>query len=99
MLLHVSTPNVSSSGSFLHTLPNYISTTAALAKINEVFKALKLSNVIKWLLLHAVCMVAVCTVCNKIIQSVQNNNHFIMLDSFNVLNILLILTIAAIVLT
>ena len=45
------------------TLPNYISTIAALVKINEVFKTLKLSNVIKWLLLHEVCMVAVFTGC------------------------------------
>ena len=32
------------------TLPNYISTIAALVKINKAFKTLKLPNVIKWLL-------------------------------------------------
>ena len=47
------------------TLPNYISTIAALIKINQVFKTLKLSNVIKWLLLHEVCVVAVYTICHK----------------------------------
>ena len=45
------------------TLLNYISTIAAFAKINKFFKTLKLPNVIKRLLLHAVCMVAVYTVC------------------------------------
>ena len=44
------------------TLLNYISTIAALVKINKDFKTLKLSNVIK---LHEVYMVAVYTVCNK----------------------------------
>ena len=47
------------------TLPNYISIIAALAKMNKVFKTFKLPNVIKWLLLHEVCLVAVYTVCNK----------------------------------
>ena len=46
------------------TLLNYICTIAALAKINNVFKTLKLSRAIKWLL-HEVCMVAVYTVCKK----------------------------------
>jgi hypothetical protein len=41
----------------------YVSTIAVLVKINKVFKTLKLSNVIKWLLLHEVCLVTVCTVC------------------------------------
>ena len=52
-------------GACLVTLLNYISTIAVLAKINEVFKTLKLSNVIKWLLLHEVCLVAIYTICNK----------------------------------
>ena len=47
------------------TLLNYICTISALAKINEVFKTLKLSNVIKRSLLNEVYMVAVYTVCNK----------------------------------
>ena len=38
-------------------LPNYISTIAALVKINKILKTLKLSNVIKWLILHEVCKV------------------------------------------
>ena len=50
-------------GACFVTLPNYISTVAAVVKINIVFKILKLSNVIKWLLLHEVCMVAVYTIC------------------------------------
>ena len=50
-------------GACFVTSPNYISTIAAFAKINEVFKTLKLSSVIKCLLLHAVCMVAVYTIC------------------------------------
>ena len=45
------------------TLLNYISTIAVLAKINKVFKTLKLSGVIKWLLLHEVCRVALYTIC------------------------------------
>ena len=45
------------------TLPDYISKIAALVEINKIFKILKLSNVIKWLLLHEVCMVAVYTAC------------------------------------
>ena len=45
------------------TLLNYVSTIAFLAKIYKVFKTLKLSSVIKCLLLHAVCMVAVYTIC------------------------------------
>ena len=45
------------------TLPNYISTIAALVKINKIFKTLELSNVIEWLLLHEVCMLAVYTIC------------------------------------
>ena len=45
------------------TLLNYISTIAALVKINKTFKTLKLSNMIKWLLLHEVCRVAVYTIC------------------------------------
>ena len=52
-------------GACLVTLLNYLSTIAVLAKINEVFKTLKLSNVIKWLLLHEVCLVAIYTICNK----------------------------------
>ena len=44
-------------------LPNYISTVAALVKIIKIVKTLKLSSVIKWLLLHEVCMVAVYTIC------------------------------------
>ena len=51
-------------GACFVTLPNYINKIAAL-KINKVFKILKLSDVIKWLLLHEVCMVAVYTICNK----------------------------------
>ena len=50
-------------GACFVTLPNYISTIATLVKINKIFKTLKLSTVIKWLLLHEVCMVAVYTVC------------------------------------
>ena len=46
------------------SLPNYIRTIASLVKINKIFKTLKLSPVIKWLLLHEVRMVAVYTVCN-----------------------------------
>ena len=46
-------------GAYFVTLPNYISTIAAHVKINKAFKTLKLSNMIKWLLLHEVCMVAV----------------------------------------
>ena len=44
-------------------LLNYTSTIAALVKINKDFKTLKLSSVIKWLLLHEVCLVAVYTIC------------------------------------
>ena len=95
------------------TLPNYISTSAALAKINEVFKTLKLSSVIKWLLLHEVCLVAVYTVCVLMLllclpstqivymatkQTSYNNNHFIKLNNFNVLKTSLILVRAALVL-
>ena len=43
-------------GAFI-TLPNFISTIAALDKINKIFKTLKLSNMIARLLLHEVCMV------------------------------------------
>ena len=50
-------------GACFVTSPNYISTIAVFAKINQVFKTLKLSTVIKWLLLNLVCMVAVYTVC------------------------------------
>ena len=53
-------------GACFVTLPNYVSTTAAVVKINKVFKILKLSNVIKWLLLlYEVCTVAVYTICNE----------------------------------
>ena len=52
-------------GAYFATLLNYVSTISALAKINEVFKTLKLSNVIKRSLLNEVYMVAVYTVCNK----------------------------------
>ena len=51
------------SGLTFITLLNYISATAALVKINKIFKILKLSNVIKWLVLYEVCMVAVYTIC------------------------------------
>ena len=47
------------------TLTKYICPIADLVKINKIFKTLKLSNVIKLLLLHEVCMVAVYTICNK----------------------------------
>ena len=47
------------------TLLNYISTITAVAKIIKAFKTLKLSSVIKRLLLHEVCVVAVYTVCNR----------------------------------
>ena len=50
-------------GAYSATLLNYISTIAALAKINKVFKTLKLSGMIKWLVLHAVCLVAIQTIC------------------------------------
>ena len=46
-------------GACFVTLPNYLSTVASLVKINKIFKTLKFSNVIKYLLLHEVCMVAV----------------------------------------
>ena len=49
-------------GACLVTLLNYISTIAALVKINKIFKTLKLSNVIKCLLLREVCLVAVHTI-------------------------------------
>ena len=55
-------------GACFVTLLHYVSTVAALVKINKVFKifkTLKLSSVIKRLLLYAVCLVAICTVCNK----------------------------------
>ena len=52
-------------GACFVSLPNYVSTIAALAKINKVYKTLKLSSVIKWLLFHVVCFVAVYTRCNK----------------------------------
>ena len=44
--------------SFFVNFLNYISTIAVLVKIHKVFKTLKLSSVIKWLLLHEVCLVA-----------------------------------------
>ena len=50
-------------GAFFVTLPNYISTIAAVAKINKVFKTLRLPNMIKRLLLHEVCTATVYTVC------------------------------------
>ena len=50
-------------GACFVTLPNYIRTIALLAKINQVFKTLKLSSVIKLLLLHEVCMMAVYSLC------------------------------------
>ena len=45
------------------TLLNYISTIATLAKLNQVFKTLKVSVVIKLLLLYEVCMAALYTIC------------------------------------
>ena len=39
-------------GACFVTLLNHIITIAAIAKINEVFKTLKLSSVLKWLLLR-----------------------------------------------
>ena len=39
-------------GACFVTLLNYISTIAALAKIDKVLKTLKLSSVIKWLLIY-----------------------------------------------
>ena len=50
-------------GACFVTLLSYISTIAVLAKINKIFKTLKLSSMIKWSLLYAVCMLAVYTVC------------------------------------
>jgi hypothetical protein len=50
-------------GASLVTLLNYLSTITALFKINKIFKTLHLSNVIKRLLVHEVCMVAVYTIC------------------------------------
>ena len=35
-------------GAFFVNLPNYVSTIATLARINKIFKTLKLSSVIKW---------------------------------------------------
>ena len=52
-------------GACFITLPNYTSTIAAVVKCNKIFITLKLYSVIKWLLLHQVCMVAVYRVCNK----------------------------------
>ena len=52
-------------GACLHYLAKLHITIAAIVRINKTFKTLKLSSVIEWLLLHAVCMVAVYTVCNK----------------------------------
>ena len=52
-------------GACFVTLPNYVSTIAAVVKINKIFKTLKLSNVKERLLLHEVYMVAVYTVRNK----------------------------------
>ena len=43
-------------GACLGTLLNYISTIGILVKSSKVFKTLKLSSVIKWLLLHEVCV-------------------------------------------
>ena len=45
------------------TLPNYVSKIAAVVKISNPFKILKLSKMIKRLLLHAVSTVAVYRVC------------------------------------
>ena len=56
------------------TLLNYISTIAVLAKINKVFKTLKLSSVIKWLLLQEVCLVAVYTICVLMLLLSSNCN-------------------------
>ena len=47
------------------TLPNNVTTTAALVEINKVFKTIKLSDVIKRLLLHEICLVALNKMCNK----------------------------------
>ena len=47
------------------TLPNHISTIAALVKINKIFRTLKFSNVVLLLLLllsHDICVVAVYTI-------------------------------------
>ena len=49
-------------GAFFVTLLNYVSKIASFAKINKVFETLKLSNVIKWLLLHEVCCCCACPV-------------------------------------
>ena len=66
-------------GACFVTLPNYISTIAALAKINGVFKTLKLCNVIKWLLLHEEDDIIIIFDQNKInedsITSYTNNIH------------------------
>ena len=51
-------------GACLVTLLNYISTIAAFAKFNKVFKILKLSSVIKWLLLHEVWWLYIQSVTN-----------------------------------
>ena len=48
-------------------LLNYIITIAALVKINKIFKTLILSSVIKCILWHEVCMVAIYTVCALIL--------------------------------
>ena len=77
------------------TLLNYISKIAALAKINKIFKTLKLRYVPG----RYTSSINTQFVYTTTKQTSCNNNYFITLNNFYVLKILLILARAAIVLT